>query len=333
MLSCRLCGGVFSRQWSVRDAKSSQGLNMALCGQCGLVQQSTLPSAHDLQIYYSHHYREDYKSVHQPKLKYVDRAGAAAQSRLQFMQRAGISTQGQLLDIGAGGGEFCYLAGKAGFQAEGVEPHHGYSEFARHAYGVKVKTRHIEQLQGSHTDVITLFHVLEHLVDPNRAMQKMWSLLEPGGHLVVEVPNIHQADASPHNIYFKAHLFYYSRHSLVTAASQYFEPVYIEDKGNLFAAFRRRDVPLPSLLLPSPEQVRQTEQRLDQKGWMEYLFAGGGLLKPASRVARMLRERRLNSVSPRMVLDQSTVQPTHSLGWVGGGAALIVSLVVLEACA
>lgn len=305
MNNCRLCNSSISRHWLVKDAKTSETLNMGLCGGCGLVQQMNLPSDQELKIYYSHNYREDYKATHQPKLKYVYRAGNAAMDRLAFIRRAGIQAEGKkLLDVGAGGGEFCYLASKSGFLSEGIEPHHGYSAYARDQYGINVRTCGISDLEDKKTDVITLFHVFEHLAHPQDVVSKIWAVLTNNGHLVMEVPNIHQSDASPHNIYFKAHLFYYSRYSLMAAVSRYFELVCVEDKNNLFMAFRKREFPLSEIVLPSPDQVDFTIQRLENKGWAEYLTTGGGWKKIFLRIAKATKEAQLNQVSPRALLDE-----------------------------
>lgn len=278
---------------------------IALCGRCGLVQQAELPSDDKLKIYYSHHYREDYKSTHRPKLKYVYRAGRTAVDRLDFMARGGVTSCGQrLIDIGAGGGEFCYMARQAGFEAFGVEPHHGYSEFAREQYGIDISTCGIGELTDGKCDVVTMFHVFEHLAHPREVMRKIWGILSPGGHLVIEVPNIHQADASPHNIYFKAHLFYYSKFSLIAAASEFFTPIYIEDRGNLSVVFQRRDAAVAEPQWPSATDVALTRQRLAEKGWAEYLLTGGGLAKPFFRLRKMIAESALRPEPPRDVLNR-----------------------------
>ena len=333
MKSCRLCDSSFIKNWASKDAKTGETLNMALCGGCGLVQQLNLPTDEELRIYYSHNYREDYKSTHQPKAKYVYRAGRAAKDRLRFIERAGVHPQGQrLLDIGAGGGEFCYLAGQAGFAAEGIEPHIGYSEFARDQYSVGIQTCGIADLKDKQADVVTMFHVFEHLANPNEVMKKIWSVLSDDGHLVIEVPNIHQADSSPHNIYFKAHLFYYSRYSLMCAASQYFELVCVEDDHNLFMALRKRTQPLPAKVLPSASQIQITVTRLRDKGWKEYLTKGEGWRKLFIRLGKKFREQSIKSLAPRGILDKVwTTELKPQPLWVPV-AAVAGMVAVLQAC-
>jgi 2-polyprenyl-3-methyl-5-hydroxy-6-metoxy-1,4-benzoquinol methylase len=329
---CRLCQQTRGDCWQAKDAKSGEMLGIVLCAGCGLVQQQSIPESQQLADYYSHHYRQDYKSTYAPRLKHVYRAGAAALTRLAFMARAGIPLGLRLLDVGAGGGEFCYLAGKAGYQASGIEPNLGYSAFAREQYAVGIVTAGVESLGKEQADVITLFHVLEHLPDPGQAIGKLWEALRPGGFLVIEVPNLQQNDASPSNIYFKAHLFYFTRYSLLAAASRHFELLCMEDGGNLQIALRRRAEPLAEPLLPTPAQVEITRARLREKGWVEYLFAGRGLVKPLRRLERLWGEARLGRRAPRQLLDSLSLDDIqrrpHALRLaLAGGVAI-----ALDAC-
>ena len=314
--SCRLCGGTAGQHISAVDAKAGGPLPVTMCLDCGLVQQTTLPSSEELRIYYSHNYRQDYKSTYVPKPKHVRRAGQAALSRLAFLRRhGGLSAGARLLDIGAGGGEFVYLAGRAGFRAQGIEPNVGYSEYAKTEYGVDIRTMPVDDLTEASADLVTLFHVLEHIAEPLAVMAKIHGVLSDDGRLLVEVPNILQRDASPHNIYFKAHLFYYSRFTLISAASRWFEPVSVEDEGNLRVLFRRRATPLPAIVLPDEASVAFTRQRLARKGWVEYAFAGGGWLKPLRRVRRIVAESMLPKGSPKSLLDRLAAEVER------GGAA------------
>ena len=183
-MKCALCGsdGPFENV-SDRDAKSSERLLVSMCEKCGLVQQNPIPSIEELRVYYSHNYRQDYKNTYTPKPQHVYRAGKTALPRIEFLKNAGISSGG-LLDIGAGGGEFVYLAGRSGFEPTGVEPSIGYSEYAATEYGSLVRTGELEDIDGAY-DVITMFHVMEHLPAPLRAFEKLHSLLNPDGKLFV----------------------------------------------------------------------------------------------------------------------------------------------------
>ena len=217
--TCQLCNSTNLQTNLQNDAKSKSPLAISFCSDCSLVQQQEIPSDEELKIYYSHNYRQDYKSTYSPKPKYVRRAGITALDRIKFLESHVQLSNQVLLDIGAGGGEFVYMAQKRGLRSKGIEPNLGYSSFSKEQYGVEVKTAMLSDVQDSSADIVTLFHVFEHMAKPLDVMKKLYSSIKDGGYLFIEVPNILQADASPHNIYFKAPLFYYSKFTLACAAS------------------------------------------------------------------------------------------------------------------
>ena len=83
---CQLCSTTDSQPITSIDAKSKEQLELALCKKCGLVQQKNIPTDDELKIYYSHNYRQDYKKIYSPKIRYVRRAGIAAKSRISFLK-------------------------------------------------------------------------------------------------------------------------------------------------------------------------------------------------------------------------------------------------------
>lgn len=301
-MKCRLCGNSESfTEVSNTDAKSSHPLQVSLCDDCGLVQQTPVPTVDELKVYYSHNYRKDYKNTHTPKPKHIYRAGKTALQRLDFLKAANV-LHGDLLDIDAGGGEFVYLAKKSGFRSSGVEPNIGYSEYAKREYGCNVVTGELDGITGTY-DVITIFHVLEHLPSPLQAFEKLHSLLNENGTLLVEVPWIETDDASPHNIYFRAHIFYFSIDTLIACASPFLEAVKIDTSSNLKIIFRKKMEPA-AVQLPDTASVAALQTRLRQKGWIEYLFKGKGLLKPIKRLISASEELSARNKSPRQILDE-----------------------------
>lgn len=300
---CLLCGTGNPLPVSNKDAKTGQPLVVVRCLNCGFVSQMDIPSGEELRVYYSHNYRADYKSVYEPKLKHVYRAGAAATKRLAFLERSGIVINGKsILDIGAGGGEFVFLASTRGGLAQGIEPNEGYSQFAKREYGVDVQTAMLDDVNIGGVDIITMFHVLEHIADPKVVLEKLWGLLNENGILFIEVPNILQNDASPKNIFFKAHLHYFSSSSLAAFASPWFSCERVVDDGNLLMLLRKRESK-QSVSLPSPSDIEFIETRLNAKGWFEYLFVGGGWKKAFKRLGSRYKESQLSGAPRQLLLD------------------------------
>jgi len=299
-MPCILCSNTDLKIVSKRDAKNKGFLNVSFCRKCGMVQQDPIPTDEYLRNYYSLMYRRDYKKTHTPKLKHVFRAGNLAIQRINLLKKSNV-VRGTLLDVGAGGGEFTYLSRKAGFKSKGVEPNLGYSEYARKEYGVDVTTGQLSDVVEKF-EIITMFHVLEHLTNPLKTFQRVWELLEAKGFLFVEVPNIETNDASPSNIYFKAHIFYFSEATLISAASKYFDTIFVDNSSNIRIIFQKKGIE-SKLILPTPDTVARTNKRLQQKGWLEYLFKGKGYIKFLSKLKAIVGESTLPHQSGKTVLQ------------------------------
>jgi 2-polyprenyl-3-methyl-5-hydroxy-6-metoxy-1,4-benzoquinol methylase len=105
---------------------------------------------------------------------------------------------GRLLDIGCGNGRYVAAMAALGWQAVGVEPEVGVSRLARHLSDAGVIVGgHAEDLPfGARAfDVVTLWHVLEHLLSPARALAEVQRVLRPGGVLLLETPNVESSQS------------------------------------------------------------------------------------------------------------------------------------------
>ena len=97
----------------------------------------------------------------------------------------------RLLDVGCGTGEFLVRMRDAGWDVRGIEPDPASVEVAR-AKGLDVQQAGLDEarLEEGSFDAITLNHVIEHLHDPGRAIERACGLLRPGGALWLATPNI-----------------------------------------------------------------------------------------------------------------------------------------------
>jgi SAM-dependent methyltransferase len=113
-----------------------------------------------------------------------------ARTRLAWLRE--YATAGRLLDVGAAGGAFVLEAGRMGFDAWGIEPVPAFARYARDALGVDVREGRIEdvELEPRSLDLVTLWHVLEHVPEPRGTLERLREALRPGGLLILEVPNV-----------------------------------------------------------------------------------------------------------------------------------------------
>lgn len=114
-----------------------------------------------------------------------------------FHQKPSIEYRGHLLDVGCGTGEFLATMKEAGWQVDGLERDERAAAWARQHHQLPVATGGVEQLAASaqQYDVVTLWHVLEHLYNPGQALEIIARRLRENGVLLIAVPNIAGLDA------------------------------------------------------------------------------------------------------------------------------------------
>jgi 2-polyprenyl-3-methyl-5-hydroxy-6-metoxy-1,4-benzoquinol methylase len=98
---------------------------------------------------------------------------------------------GRLLDVGSDG-QFLGLARDRGWSVSGVQPHEETCASARRTFGVDIVPATLEEagFPDSIFDVVTLFHVIEHVPSPAALCRQVFRVLRPCGLIVVETPNI-----------------------------------------------------------------------------------------------------------------------------------------------
>lgn len=126
----------------------------------------------------------------------------------------------QLLDIGCGTGDFLQTALRDNWNITGIEPNESAREIANSKTNNTVlETEELSKLELNSFDVITLWHVLEHLPDLEMHTALLKSLLKPNGTLVIAVPNYKSYDAQYYKNFWAAydvprHLWHFSKTSI-----------------------------------------------------------------------------------------------------------------------
>lgn len=130
------------------------------------------------------------------------------------------SKEKTLLDIGCGTGDFLVTAQIDGWQITGIEPNEQARQIANSKTKNSVfKTEHLANLEANSYNVITLWHVLEHLPNLEMHTKLFKHLLKPNGTLVIAVPNFKSYDASYYKNFWAAydvprHLWHFSKTSI-----------------------------------------------------------------------------------------------------------------------
>jgi SAM-dependent methyltransferase len=239
-LPCCLCNSTTTEILSLKS-RDNLPLKTIICRNCGMVWSDPFPI--DTLNYYSKDYRLEYKGTFEPKLKHIYRAARVATDRVNKIQKYLLKPKQSILDIGSGGGEFLYLLQLLGHSVHGIEPNEGYGNYAKCEYGLNVDVGFVQDrtFQYEQFDIITVWHVLEHLTNPLETLKSAHHWLKDDGILVVEVPNVMSVCQSPKSRFHTAHLYNFNENTLESigqkAGFKVLEKSISSDGGNLFQIY------------------------------------------------------------------------------------------------
>ena len=125
--------------------------------------------------------------------------------------------KGNLLDIGAGTGDFLVAAKKDGWNTTAVEPNAAASALIQKKGLICYHDTTV--LTSGSFDVISMWHVLEHVPDVDAQLRELKRLLKPNGTILVAVPNYKSFDAKYYGRFWAAfdvprHLWHFSKNSI-----------------------------------------------------------------------------------------------------------------------
>jgi SAM-dependent methyltransferase len=217
------------------------------CAGCGLVYSSPVLDAAGVNALYTESSETNVT------------AGEEANVRRTFagyyeLARRHLRRRDRVLDIGCDIGLLLGIAREDGFrELHGVEPNPIAAARARAVAGSVVTSEFYEAIPypAGHFDLVTLIHVVDHLVDVNRVLAKVFTELRPGGVVVSVVHNVESPLARalgerfpPFNAY---HHYFFTKRTLAALFRRAgFEPIRAASTRNVYSlGFLARRAPLP----------------------------------------------------------------------------------------
>jgi 2-polyprenyl-3-methyl-5-hydroxy-6-metoxy-1,4-benzoquinol methylase len=126
----------------------------------------------------------------------------------------------KLLDVGCGTGDFLVACKNNGWEINGVEPNLNAKKIiVSKLLNNEIIYSSLFEFSNEKFDVITLWHVLEHVPNLQEYISELKKLLKPNGVLIVAVPNFKSYDAEYYNEFWAAfdvprHLWHFSKKSI-----------------------------------------------------------------------------------------------------------------------
>lgn len=191
------------------------------CKECGLLYTTPRPNKDEIGRYYK---SEEYYSHQENKEGFIPKVYEKVKS-VNLKNKYGIATEGKekgkALDIGCGVGDFLHTMEQHGWDCTGVEPSEDAKVIAKKRIkGQLLSSEEQENLPDSSFDIITMWHVLEHVDDIRWQIQQLHRLCKPGGRIIIALPNYKSYDGQ----YYKAewaaydvprHLNHFNKETLI----------------------------------------------------------------------------------------------------------------------
>lgn len=215
---CKICGNtMFDHFMEVNDYfLTNEKFNLVKCKNCELVFVNPRPSHHDIAKYYNSPNYISHSGTNKGIINwvYTKIRNYTHQKKLKLVST--FSSGKTILDIGCGSGELLFLFKKNNWDTLGVEPNDNARTFSQKQYQLNVlKEEEIDQI-GSHSkDVISMWHVLEHVHDLNKRLIEIKRILKNNGVVFIAVPNMESFDATSYNAFWAAydvprHLYHFT---------------------------------------------------------------------------------------------------------------------------
>lgn len=187
--SCPVC-----RTSSPPLAFVKNGYPLHRCDTCELVLSARPPRGENLRALYSAEYFTQGGAGYPDYL--ADERSHRRQARAYLRRIAAVGIEpGAVLDVGCAAGFFLDEARRQGWTARGCDLSEYAQHYAQHDLGLDVVRASFLDASfappAGSFDVATMFNVLEHMPDPAQVERKLFELVRPGGHVVIETWNPH----------------------------------------------------------------------------------------------------------------------------------------------
>ncbi len=221
---CPACSSVaISKVLDCKDYTVSQQIfEVWKCSSCTLQFTQNVPSIDSIASYYK---SAEYISHSNTQKGIINRLyhlvrNVTLSTKLSLVKKASGKDTGYLLDVGAGTGAFAHKMQNAGWSVIGLEPDETARTTALNSYGISLENLdRLPALTANVYDVITLWHVLEHVHDLHGSLKNFNMLLKADGVLIIAVPNYCSHDATVYENCWAAydvprHLYHFAPKSM-----------------------------------------------------------------------------------------------------------------------
>lgn len=195
---CPWCGSDKAQinLWLKDEFLTKEDFHICECLSCGLLYTMPRPNKNKIGKYYK---SEEYYSHQENKKGFIPKIYETVK-KINLKHKYKLATKrikkGKLLDIGCGVGDFLHTAEEHSWSCTGVEPSEEAKTIARKRIKADIiASEDLQQLSDESFDLITMWHVLEHVDNLKWQVEQLQRLVKPQGRIVIAVPNYKSYDA------------------------------------------------------------------------------------------------------------------------------------------
>lgn len=208
MENCPICErNEFEPKYSLKDFRITQEpFELKRCTSCSFILTDTPPNAANISSYYESEEYLEHSNKSEGLFSKI--YGLVRDFMFGYKYRIirKVAKGTHLLDIGAASGQFINFMKNKNYRVEGIELSDKAREYAKSNFGLNI--RNADELYNGEDstkyDLITMWHVLEHLYDLNKVVSRLHDILSEDGVLVIAVPNSDSFDARTYQKYWAA---------------------------------------------------------------------------------------------------------------------------------
>lgn len=190
------------------------------CENCGLKFTHPQPLVDRIGLYYQSKEYISHSNSRKGSLNFIYHQVRKYNFKRKISLLNSLTKSRELLDIGCSTGEFLKFAQSKGWNAKGVEPDENARIYATKNNNLEVYDENkLYYFEKKSFDIITMWHVLEHVHNPAERLQTIKSIIKENGVLIIAVPNPESWDAKKYKEYWAAydvprHLFHFNINSM-----------------------------------------------------------------------------------------------------------------------
>lgn len=208
--TCPLCGGKHLAHAITCTDHYASGEQFGLyrCEDCGFIFTQGAPVEAEIGRYYETPDYISHSDTHKGMMNrmYHQVRKYMLSRKAKLVRRTSGLSEGGLLDIGTGTGYFSNAMKEQGWQVKAIEKNAGARAFAKEHFDLQVDAEDaLANYADASFDVITLWHVMEHLEHLNETWERLSALLNDSGVLIVAVPNASSYDAKKYKEWWAAY--------------------------------------------------------------------------------------------------------------------------------